>query len=432
MKKSFLLPILLLLNGCGGLTTTTSTEGDGLSEKLQIQNKEEKSETGKTEKGKAHGGTETGSTESGTIKMSLSDLGEKMKVVGSALLPNINGSGAVASESVGVSKSISYATESDWSKYLQPDRIYHLTDIFGDPKNTPGPVTRIRVILEAISKDAERTFGYDPDITCVGGEVLLEGKKIELPFFGVVPNGTSKNPAFDCLVRSREDIAIYGMDEEGVGRLAVISAKKWSNDAQPDERGHFVWRYNISFITFAEKAEDGQDVITIDLQYAQSTKYNGIDEEFDTSDDIYFKSRSRVTGRVALDADWNPILAAGDFKITKYDRGPTPEGRHYVDLTKVAGRGDFDGDAYFLFSIDSSASPLINLDKIFCLRGDPEGGVLPKQVASSFCAALEDGFDNAYFEGNNTDLISDSADNFIIPDYQTKPPERKEKGVKLP
>ncbi|MDO8493847.1 MAG: hypothetical protein Q7S68_00720 [Deltaproteobacteria bacterium] len=390
------------------------------------------------------GGTETGTTEGG-LQVKANSLSTKLNAAAGALIPNIKASGSVSSS---VSKSVAkltYGSESDWDKYLEDSRRYHLTDIFGDPDEAPGVVTKLRVLTKSAAKTVEEVFSYDPSLTCFGAKKLNEGKTISIPFFSKLDNGSTKNNAFDCFLDNyggHTDI-IYGIDDDGVGRIAVMQDETMDNTDTNDAslRGDYVQYQSIIYITFGEQEESKVTVVYIDIQYAQFTQYSGADNEYDTGDEIDFKSRSRITGRVGLDDDWQPVFATGDFRVTKYDRGINGDGGHWSGGTKYSGRGSFDGDAYFIFSIDSNMSPLVNLDHNFCIQQEDEtGATLPDDVDSDYCEDLEEAFawgniklpfpllpdlekifvDNDYYNINDTDLIADDRDNFVIPTYKTK------------
>ena len=430
-KIALLLIATLLLSHCGGMTGANgnSSKSSGGDDTLT------------SPKSGITGGTETGTTETGTagLKVNSKNLSEKIQAAAGALVPNIKSSGILNSS---VSKSLSklnYGSKSDWSKYLEKDRINILIDIFGDPDEWPQVVTKLRVLMRGVANTVEQIFGYDSSNTCHGGKKLEDSSQVTIPFFGKIDNGTVKDRAFDCFTTQGSSDIVYGIDASGVGRIAIMSDITDKNTESVATRGSKKQIQQIAFVTFGEKTESRTTVVYIDIQYAQFTQYSGADNIYGTGDEVDFKSRSRITGRVGLDDDWKPVFATGDFRVTKFDRGINTDKSRWASGTKYGGRGSFDDDAYFLFTIDSNMNPLVNLQHDFCIQADETGKTLPDQVGDKFCKDLEKKFawgdtklpfdlnpdlnkiyeNNELYERNDTDLIADDRGNFVIPVYKT-------------
>ncbi|MBI2340261.1 MAG: hypothetical protein HYU99_07855 [Deltaproteobacteria bacterium] len=376
------------------------------------------------------GGTETGTTDAGEID--TTDIGSRIDSAASALVLSVTESDANPSESPAL-KALADGTSGEWDTYLDADNSYVLTDIFGDPDEGFAVVTKIRVLLDQFAQTVDGLFAEDPDVTCEGAEALEEGDTLDIAFYGEISNGAADDRLFDCQSVSEDETLLYGIDATGVVRVVQMSDRTSDNTEGAETRGDTVTIRSVVGSTYGEQEEEGITVAYLDLQYTQATVYNGVDDSFDTSDDVVFKSRSRITGRVELDADGNPALGTGDFTVTKYD-----ESGGVVTVTKSIGRGSYGAGDDSLFKIDSNVSSLDDIPGTFCVQMPEDGTAVPAYADPANCTALETAFawddavfpftlspdidgtfdDNPFFEGDDTDLISNSGDNFTIPEYE--------------
>ncbi|EKD51934.1 MAG: hypothetical protein ACD_62C00154G0001 [uncultured bacterium] len=393
------------------------------------------------------GGTETGSTDTGGVYANLvSHFGSAAEV----LIPEINASSVDPS----VSAPAEYLTYGDtelWTEYMTGNNAYVITDVFGSPDEEPRVVTKLRVLIDDFQNDLSGLAESDPDFTCEGATPLDEGDTIEIAFYGEIANGTSDDRYYDCVstyssganeeVISYELATLYGVDESGVVRV-VNMTDAWTENANVvEERGTQIHNLSVIMSTYAEADSSESETTTafLDLQYNQASLYVGVDETADTDDDIYFKSRSRITGQVDLDDDGNPTAGTGDFTVTKYDKG-VGEGEEDVweITTQTSGRGSYGDGEYSLFSVNTDLSSLApEGTDTFCLVS-VDGG-LPTQTEEVNCSALETAYawadeefpfeldpeipvvfeEKEFFESTDDDLIASDGSNFSIPQYLT-------------
>lgn len=372
------------------------------------------------------GGTETGST------TDTSKLADNINSVASALVPNINSDSGGAS--VSAAKSVTYADESNWATYTDPSNNNVLTDIFGSADVDPMVVTKIRVLLDQFSNTVSGIFARDPDITCTSATALNEGDTIDIAFYGTTANGSSADRHFSCISTESDATTLYGRDSSGVVRIATMSDNTSTNTELPLERGDEMRIRVVVYATYAEQTEEGSTVSYLDLNFAHITSYNGPDNDFATTDDnMIFKSRSRITGRAALDASGIATLGTGDFNVTKYDQtGSGPE-----LITRTIGRGSYSAADYVLFNVDSNTTAVASLPGIYCIQIPSDASGLPTSAATSNCTALEDApawggatfpFDvlpaidadfstKTFYEDDGSGLITNDGSNFSIPTY---------------
>ena len=382
------------------------------------------------------GGTETGTTDTGGNEegttVDTSNLGSKVQAIASALVPS-----ATTSASSSLS-ALTYGTSDDWAPYVLNETV--LTDIFG-PVEDMATVTRVRVVVNDFKSTIEDVFSLDPDIDCSGQSALQEGDTLVIPFYGSIANGSADDRHFDCIYSysgsgSNTYYTLYGQDSNGVIRIVYMLEGTFPNDTDTETRGMSTRNLSVIYATYSEATEDDATVGYLDLQYNQATIYSGVDEVHFTDDDVLFKSRSRITGRAVLDESGNPSIGTGDFTVTKYDKGynEDDDSTLWTITTKTTGRGSYEEGQYSLFNIDSDSGPGME-PGIFCLQSG--SGNIPTLAESTNCESLEaatpwtghtfpfplspaiyeDFESKAFFEGNDTDLISNTGDNFTIPSY---------------
>ena len=384
------------------------------------------------------GGTETGTTDPGNIDTTT--IGTKVNAIAQALVPSITSSQTNPSLS-SEPQALTYQSSDNWATYLEGNNVTLLTDVFG-PNEGDAPVTRIRVLVDQFRSTVDSIFSSDSDFSCTGKETLSEGDTLEIPFYGTLSNGTSDNRYYDCLStntgnnNSSTYKTLYGQDSSGVVRVVDMYDVTTDNIWWPEERGDFIRNLTIVQTAYTEATENEQTVGYLDIQYAQASLYSGLDNVHGTNDDVTFKSRSRITGRAILDTSGNPTAATGDFTVTKYDRNIDNDSVQ-ITVTQSIGRGSYEEGDISLFNIDSSS--LEGKEGTYCIQHATT--TLPSYVASENCTsletqvpwtgstfpfslspALEENFESkTFFEGDETDLISNSGDNFTIPDYQSQP-----------
>ncbi|MDO8461510.1 MAG: hypothetical protein Q7S98_01475 [Deltaproteobacteria bacterium] len=422
-----LLVLALSLSYCGGsdsgTDSTTAENGTGGS-----------SGTGST------GATGNGTTTDTTVSVSWPS---KLQAVASALVPNVNGSGTSASTSSQLSalqseeQALTLQSSDDWSTYLESANVYVLTDIFGDPEVYPAVVTKMRVLLKQFKQTLSDISYRDSEFKCKGAAPISAGNSIPIAFYGNVDNGTDGDRAFRCLLKTANDrqTIIYGKDSHNVIRVAVMSDDTNANSEDVPNRGNSVRIAAVTYATYAEVSENGVNANYLDLQFAHASSYNGVDGDFETGDDMIFKSRSRITGRVTLDNDDKVTSAVGDFAAIKYDGSPNVTTR---TVTKAIGRGDYRQGGHSLFKIDSTVTALSAIPGTFCIQQPVGNSTPPLYADAANCTTLEADFawgnnsfpfslnssseknftDRKFFEGNDTDLVSSSGENFTIPSYQ--------------
>lgn len=397
--------------------------------------------------GQQEGGTETGTTETGeTI------TGENITVVADALVPNITATNNSDSDSL-THAALTDGTSEQWDVYLEPNNIVYLEDIFAavDPVPENNPVTRIRVVLDSYNGSVQDIFSGDPSLDCTGTRTGLfaldEGDELELPFFGNTANGSSDNRYYDCIVDENEDadhdwtqVVLYGKDSENVLRIAILSDNTTSNSIEMEIRGDTVRNMQVINTTYVEVAGEATSTAYLDLHYSQATVYDGVDGIFGTEDDHIFRSRTDITGTATLDAEGTVSLAAGDFIVTKYDKGQGGNGTSdelWDRTTKTIGRGSYAEGDFSLFRIESDDDFLAASAGTFCIQS--EASDLPAYAQATDCSALEESVpwgeasfpftivpsieevfaDKEFFEGNDEDLIAADGSNFEIPEYNS-------------
>ena len=104
------------------------------------------------------------------------------------------------------------------------------------------------------------------------------------------------------------ETTVYGENSSGTLRIAIMSDTSETNTEEVATRGDTRRIRSVTYATYHEASESSETVGYLDLQYAQSTDYNGVDDAFATSDDVIFKSRSRIVGRVIFDLLEEPQL----------------------------------------------------------------------------------------------------------------------------
>lgn len=347
-----------------------------------------------------------------------------------ALLLSVAGDSGSSSESA----LLTYSPDGDWTTYTSTENVAYLEEIFG--ADLSGPVTQVRVLLDQFSSDLTSLISIDAALDCTGTTALTDADSVEVAFLGTLDNGDAGDRNFDCFSQSSEQALIYGSSSDGVVRIASTSDTTSDNSQEVETRGDQERLMQVVLTSYAEVSESDTNVGYLDLQYAQATVYNGVDDTFGTDDDMVFRSRSRITGRVEYDAEGNAVIGEGDFTVTKYDAASTPEGDPYTIVTQTMGRGSYGDGEYSLFSIDSTVTDFATIPGSFCLQASASVAV-PEVAASSNCSALETGFawgdatfpfdltpsvsatfeDNGYFEGDDVDLIATDGSNFIVPTY---------------
>jgi hypothetical protein len=379
----------------------------------------------------AVGGTETGTTTPG---IDTTTVGERIDATSSAVLLSVNASAVAASES---SAFLIDGTADDWNVYLSEGNSYVITDIFGNPDETPQFEKKNRGLLDQFSGKVEEIFLLDESVDCTGTTPLDDSDTLEVAFYGELDNGPADDRYFDCVSVDETDNVtfVYGIDADNIIRLVEMKEITMANTEETETRGDEVTHHSVVRAVYAEQTEEDATSATIDVQYAQATLYNGLDDSFDTTDDMMFKSRSRITGLATLDESGTASDGVGDFTVTKYDRSLTPEDVPYEIITQTMGRGDYSDGGASLFKIDSDVDAVVDLDGTFCIQSSATD--LPSVVDAANCTDLETTFawgdvtfpfdlspaisatfdDNAFFAGDNDDLIDEDGSDFIIPIY---------------
>lgn len=381
-------------------------------------------------------GTDNNDTDNSGVD--ISTVSSRLGNTASALVPQMSASDISSSVSPGL-HALTNGTSDDWDTYLSSTNSWVITDVFGDPDEEPKVVTKVQVLLNQFENTIEGIFSEDHEVSCAEGSELSEGDLIEIPFYGEIANGTSDDRYFDC---QRDDgdeagldneLTIYGVDSDGVVRVVNMSVNElYENTDDVDTRGTNTLMRQVVYATYAEsEGEEGANTY-LDLRYAQSTLYEGADGEFNTDDDVVFRSRSRITGSAVLDDEGEPTGGTGDFKVTKHDIAD------YDITTKTAGRGSYGEGEYSLFKIDSDASSLEGMARTFCLQMPEDGVDIPLHAEAENCVDLEEAHawgdsvfpftlspeveevfdDKAFFEGDDDDLIASDGSNFTMPTYE--------------
>ena len=336
------------------------------------------------------------------------------------------------SSSLALTKAVTYSSSTNWLTYLDSTNAYVLTDVFGDPDETPQVVTKIRILVEQFGNSLETLLATDPDINCTGATVLTDAATTELAFYDEITNGTTGDRDFDCVTEEDSETTVYGENSSGTLRIAIMSDTSETNTEEVATRGDTRRIRSVTYATYHEASESSETVGYLDLQYAQSTDYNGVDDAFATSDDVIFKSRSRIVGRVIFDLLGEASQAFGDFTVTKVDvSGGT------TTVTQTLGRGELTDAGYSLFNINSDVSSLSSIPGTFCIQTPDGTDDVPAIADSSNCTSYETNYawgstafpytlspsieqdfdDRAFFENDSTDMIASDESNFTIPTY---------------
>lgn len=374
------------------------------------------------------GGTETGSTDFGPQALS-----QNFTTVAGRLIPEMESSG-----SENLNKFLDYGASSDWSILTNESNVVYLTDIFGGTEGV-APVTRIRVLLDQVATDMTNLINVDSDFSCTSNGQLNEGETITLPFFGELSNGSIENPAFDCtLLTSGENPTrlLYGQDTDDVIHYVSILDNTSVNSEDTGVRGIQVRVMQVVYVKYFEANNNGVRERYLDLSYSQATVYSGQDDSFSTSDDILFKSRTRLVGQVDFDADGNILAGKGDFSVIKFDEGVDQGLNPYSTTNQALGRGNYAEGGYMIFNFQSTRTELSDNDGNFCLENDSSFTV-PIFAETQNCSVYEENFAweginlpsgftedlEEVFENNNfftsDALIESDGSNFIIPTYET-------------
>lgn len=402
---------ILTLAACSGTATSTGVGSDTGNDTI--------------------GGTETGTTDAQAVDTSTA--ADRIESAASALVLSTS---AASNPSASAPSFVIDGTSDEWDAYSEETNSVYLEDIFGSASEEPRVVTKVRVLLEQLQGDLEGLFAQDPELDCTGAATFSGGDAIEVAFYGSLGNGTSADRSYDCVIQDAESAVLYGKDGDETIRVVQMRNQASENSEDVDTRGDMVSLRSVVMSAYAERTEDSATAAYLDLQFAHASVYNGPDGEFGTDDDFVFKSRSRITGRATLNSAGEATGSAGEFTVTKYDSSATPEGEVNTVVTKTVGRGNYLDDGYSLFNIDSDVNAFADIEGTFCLQTASDGG-LPAYADAANCSALETGYawgtaefpftlapsidstfeDNAFFEGNDTDLVSDTGDNFTIPTY---------------
>lgn len=377
-------------------------------------------------------------------------LTTRFEKAASALIPQIStvsasdlsklGSGAAA---------LTYQTEEEWNEILR-DLDSQLENIFGPREGSNDRIeTKLRVLIHVF---AAETIAFilenDPGVTCEGAEVLNEGDSLQIPFYGEISNGSAEDRWFECLYESY----VYGLTSDGTLRIVRIGEFVWGTLRFKEERGEEGTYKEVVHVIYNEELEGEGITASLDLQVATWINYEGPDLDVtQTTDNVSFRTRSRITGRVAFDATDTVKDAVGDFSATSSEKYPessaTPHTitdadgstqlvvREPHSLLQTAGRGSYASGGTLLFNIDYNLPSFDGNEGIYCLTVPSSGN--PQYTDPSNCAGLETRFawgDFAFPFGltpaieeafekvplyAEDELISDSADNFVVPEYET-------------
>lgn len=407
--------LFLTLAACGAATDTSSSDSGG----------------------SVTGGTETGSTDAKAVDTST--VATRIDNATSALVLNVDTSSTEAPSNAQYTVD---GTADEWSTYTTLNDGNNLTEIFGPSDNGTGVVTRIRVLVYQFSQRIGDIFTQDPDVDCTGATALTDSSTLTVAFYGELDNGAATNRNYDCFADETgdmgEQLTAYGRDSSGAIHVAVMTETNTANTEETATRGDTVKISSSAIATYGEADESDTTAGYLDLQFAHATVYNGPDGIFDTDDDMLFKSRSRATGRVTLDDAGEALTGAGEFSVTKFDQSATPENTIHITLTQALGRGDFGTGGYALFKINSTEGGIEDLARTFCIQTPSDGTSIPTAASDAtscdvyetahawddatfpftLTPAWETAFDdNAYYAGDDTDLISNSGDNFVMPTY---------------
>lgn len=290
-----------------------------------------------------------------------------------------------------LSAALTYGADSGWSSYTGDSTYYVLTDVFGDPNVSPAVVTKIRVLLDQFASRVGEILSTDALLDCTGATAFSGSDEVTIAFYGSISNGTSSDRYFDCLAVTTGDNSetlLYGQDSSGIIRVVQMSDNTSTNTEETGTRGDESNIKQVVYTTFQQTTESGSTVLYIDLQYTQASIYNGVDGSFTSaSDNVVFKSRSRITGRVVLSSSSTVSDGEGDFTVTKYDQGVNQDSSTYTEVTQTMGRGQFATGQNSIFQVDSTAGGLSGSTDVFCIQQASSG--TPTVVDSSNCTAYE-------------------------------------------
>lgn len=378
------------------------------------------------------GGTETGTSE----PIDPQTLSARIETVASALVLSMSDAGQA---NASAEKAISYQTAEEWAKYLEAPNTTYLTGIFG-PAGTPNPPeSRIRVVVAEYAAMLNSVFTADPNLTCAEASPLDEGDTIQIPFYGTVSNGSEGDRYFRCLREWSGQKALYGQDNAGVSRIVYMRDATDAVEAgrDPDLGSANRQRFVVQS-SYAEVAGDGVTNAFLDLQYAKTLLYDGTDTTFGTADDHIYQVRSRITGSVDLDAAGAATTVRnGDFTVISVSQGKGDDDQWLTTHTDAIGRGNAMAGGHLLFNIDVHSNDPAVVAGIYCITAESDG--TPAYADPSNCSAYEgavpwsgeafpfapspaidEAFESkAFYQANDTDLISTAGSNFTIPEYRT-------------
>ncbi len=395
------------LMGCGsGTTTTTTTTDDG-------------SET------------------------TITELSTNFQNTAAGLVPEVSSGGG--SDLSAFSVTYSDANFDALFSTYQP----YIADIFGSEDEAPAVVTKIRVLLDSFANSISQLATADPDMDCsftsteMGAATTLnEGDTIDIAFLGSINNGSSSDRKFDCQFTDDqgddgESIYLYGSDS--AGNIYIVQQQEDLNGVNNEEaetRGTTKTIVQVIYGIYHQESGNGDTTIAqLDLQYAQASIYSGPDDTMSTTtDNVIFKSRSRITGTVSINEDSSITQSSGQFSVIKYDKGNNQDTSTYTAVNQFMGRGNFQAGGSFIFSMNSidNGTPAFSSAPNFCVQ-QTESLELASSDESN-CTTDETAFPwsslnfdispslAANFEENalftTEDLIANDASDFIVPTYE--------------
>lgn len=385
-------------------------------------------------------------------------LTSRFEKAASALIPQISTvSTSDLSKLGGSAAALTYQTEAEWNEILR-DLNSQLENIFGPREGSNDRIeTKLRVLIHVFAAETVAfILENDPGVTCEGAEVLNEGDTLPIPFYGESGNGIAEDRWFECLYERAEENEkesyVYGLTNDGTLRIVRIGEFVWGTLRFKEERGDEGTYKEVVHVIYNEETDGEGITASLDLQVATWINYEGPDRDVTkTTDNVSFRTRSRITGRVAFDAADTVKDAVGDFSATSSEKYPessaTPHTitdadgstqlvvREPHSLLQTAGRGSYASGGTLLFNIDYNLPSFDGKEGIYCLTVPSSGN--PQYTDPSNCAGLETRFawgDFAFPFGltpaieeafekvplyAEDELISDSADNFVVPVYET-------------
>ncbi|MDO8519967.1 MAG: hypothetical protein Q7T11_07390 [Deltaproteobacteria bacterium] len=400
----------------------------------------------------------------------IEDLPERIRGAAIALIPEIGETESSEAPTTPASSSggtsvIDYNTELNWAEFFEPFQNGTLDYIFGDPdvEGQIGAESQLRFILNLFAEHAMATvLREDPTATCeietAAGDSdfsLLPltdgGDEIEIAFYGNVDNGPSTDRFFDCIATdsmvygegttSKSDAEItliYGRDEAGVVRLALMEEEEGDYVLTSENTDTLKVRKSVYYATYGETASENSAYI--DIQYASVSNHSGNDHVYGAGgDDTFFKSRSRITGHVEYEdisvSDRVSTLSQGEFTVTAYNDGVLADTDF---VTKGLGRGGYANGDFSLFNFDSnSKDELADSNGIYCIEAKDTSPVVEDDNRDE-CYDRDPNLETAYSWGSEefpfsisdletnfldkdffetSDLITDSMGNFAVPAY---------------